>query len=64
MKSAYLKDHSLKGRERIKGDNTEGRQVGDCCQKMTVALGDGREAEEKWLPYQDDYEVELIGFGN
>lgn len=26
--------------------------------------GDDSEAEEKWLPYQDDYEVEFIGFGN
>lgn len=26
--------------------------------------GDDSEAEEKWLPYQNDYEVEFIGFGN
>lgn len=56
----YLKDHWLKERERIEGDNTEGSQVIQVRDDDSWNQGGGSKAREKWIPFQYDYEVELI----
>lgn len=60
----YLKDHWLKERERIKGDNTEGSQVIQVRDDDSWNQGGSSRAREKWISFQYDYEVELIEFGN